>query len=352
MTGTSFSRDVADTVMFAAVIGAGPHGRRIMDALQQMEQVELHTVVDRSPEVLESLTLSPVVQRFTDVEALFAEGAPELVCVATNGPSHAPLVTKAIAAGARFVMVEKPMACSPTECDQMIAAASQHGVRLSVDNSRRHDPMYRWLRTRIRSGEWGALRSISIQRPGIGLGCLAIHSFDLVSFLSDRQCRQVTAWVDDPVGLNPRGREFNDPGGTVVMEMDGGFRALIQQIEDGAGPMSVELDLTAARVRLDEKLPALEIIERDLAVAVGPGRPPKYEMVEPPADLPLKPNMPNMLRGVLDELIGHDALGCDALSGRHAVEVLVAAHLSHERGHSPVALPLAGADRGRWLAVT
>jgi len=41
---------------------------------------------------------------------------------------------------------------------------------------------------------------------------------------------------------------------------------VIAQIEDGAGPMSVEIDLTAARVRIDEKWGEAEVIERDLAV--------------------------------------------------------------------------------------
>ena len=37
----------------------------------------------------------------------------------------------------------------------MIDEAQRRGVRLSVDQSRRHDPLYRWLRDTIRSGELG-----------------------------------------------------------------------------------------------------------------------------------------------------------------------------------------------------
>ena len=232
----------------------------------------------------------------------------------------------------------------------MIAAAGEG--RLAVDNSRRHDPMYRWLREKIRAGDFGALRAIWIQRPGIGLGCLAIHAYDLVRFLSDDEVVRVSGWVDAPVGENPRGKSFVDPGGLSVLELSRGARAVIAQIEDGAGPMSVELDFTSARIRIDEKTPELEIIARDPRVVPGPGRPPKFDRLTPPEGLSLKPDMFVMIRGVLTELASEAAMDCDAQSGLRAVEILAATHLSHRSGHAPVSLPLTGEARKLWLAIT
>lgn len=337
--------------MKVAIIGLGPHGKRLAQATREAG-LELAAVVDAREEALAPFAEQPGAGRYGSTTALYAALIPDLVCIATNGPSHTDLAIEAMNRGVRRVLVEKPMACSLAECDRMMAIADEKGVRLAVDQSRRWDPMYRWLRDQIRSGRWGQPRAAWIQRPGIGLGCLATHSFDLVQFLFDKEPRAITAWVDEPVASNPRGERFVDPGGFVVMDFGPGLRATVAQIEDGAGPMSVELDLTGARVRIDEKSGELEVIARDLSIKPGPDRPPVFERLEVPSGLATRPSMPVMLTGVLKELASGGDMDCDARHGRSAVETLVAAHLSHQRGHVPQALPLVAEDREQWLPVT
>lgn len=334
--------------MKAAVIGLGMHGQRICDVLGEMPGIELAGVVDVRESARASTRLSQSVARASSIDELWQATKPDVVCIATHGPSHADIALRAMELGARFIMVEKPMACSVDECDRMMDAASRHGVRLSVDQSRRHDPMYRWLRDQIRGGAWGALRHVYIQRPGVGLGCLATHSFDLVAFLADRGVKGVIGFVDPPLGANARGAEFSDPGGHVLLDLGDRVRGTVVQIEDGSGPMSVELDLTAARVRIDEKLGTVEVVIRDDSV-----KPPSFSVASVPERLTAKTDMKLMLHGVLAELVGSGPLDCDAVHGRLSVEVLVAAYLSHERGNVCVALPLAETtDRKRWLPVT
>jgi predicted dehydrogenase len=187
-----------------------------------------------------------------------------------------------------------------------------------------------------------------MQRPGIGLGCNATHSFDAIRFLTGRDVRRVTGWVDPPIGANPRGAQFVDPGGMVVMEMEqgaddkSGLRAVVAQIEDGAGPTAVEIDLTAARVRLDEKTGQVEIWERDTSVKPGPGRPAVFRQAEPPAGVTAKVDIHAGLRDLLANLISNEPL--NAVHGRASIEVLMAAYLSARRGNTPVAVPSKDAE--------
>ena len=339
--------------MKAALIGLGPHGKRVMDAIAKLDGIELSAVVDQRAEALQAAEIPPNAKCYLSANELWADQQVDLVCITTNGPSHAPIALEAMTQGVHYIMVEKPMACSVVDCERMIDAANRYGARLSVNQSRRHDPLYRWLRDRIHSGEWGTPRCVWIQRPGIGLGCLATHSFDLARFLTGRDVEQVTAWVDEPLGKNPRGAQFIDPGGLVVLEMGSGLRAVITQIEDGAGPMSVELDFTAGRVRLDEKLGTVEIIERDMAIQPGPGRPAVFRQTTAPDGMTAKTNMATMLQGVLQELVSDQFLECEALHGKIAIEVLVAAYVSHRNGHAPVALSeLSQEDKELCLQVT
>src|ERR1700687_3046479 len=106
--------------MKAAVIGVGPHGRRIVDVLRALPGVELAAVVDRSEQALAAAELPPDVARYRSDQELWSRGDVALVCVATNGPSHAALSLSAMEAGARYLLVEKPMACSLAECDQIL----------------------------------------------------------------------------------------------------------------------------------------------------------------------------------------------------------------------------------------
>jgi predicted dehydrogenase len=336
----------------AALVGAGPHGLRIAGVLAELPGIEFAAAVDRREEALAAAPLPEGVARLTSSDELFARGDIDLVCIATNGPSHAKLALAAMDSGARYLMIEKPMACSLAECDAIISRARQTKTRITVDHVRCYAPAYLWLRHEIASGRWGKLKTIWMQRPGIGLGCNAVHSFAAITMLAGAPVRRVTGWVDPPVGTNPRGAEFVDPGGLVVLELADGARGVVAQIEDGAGPMSADIHLTAGRIRLDERFGTIEIIERDLSVKPGPNRPPALSRVDAPEGLSANSPLPTMVRGCLEDLLS-DRPGADGSDGRASTEVLVAAYLSHERGNAPVDLPLDGREAlERWLPVT
>ena len=329
--------------MRAVVIGLGPHGLRIARVINEMPGLTLVGVVDRDPGTFQADEVPEDCVCTDDVEQALAL-APDVVCIATNGPSHEALAVQCMEAGVGRVLVEKPMATSVVACDRMIAVAAATGARLSVDQSRRHDPFYRWLREEIRSGRWGEPRTGWIQFPGIGLGCLGTHHFDLVRFLFDSEVERVTAWVDEPVQSNPRGEQFVDPGGLVALECGSDLRMVVAQIEDGAGPRSIELNFTAARIQIDERMGVGEIIERDLSIIPGPGRPPAYIDAPLPEHISPKINMFVMLRGVLEELCGEEQMDCDGVHGRQSVEVLAAAHASHAANAGAVRLPLSAEE--------
>jgi len=331
----------------------GPHGRRIVDAIAQLPNCELAAVVDRSEQALAYEKLPEKTAQLTSTDALWAARDVELVCVATNGPSHAALALAAMEAGVRHLLIAKPMACSLAECDKIMVQSRERGCRVVVDHIRRHAPAYVWLRQRIASGDWGSPRAVWMQRPGIGLGCNATHSFDAIRFITGRDVTQVTGWVDPPIAKNPRGAEFVDPGGLVVMELGPGLRAIVAQVEDGAGPTTLEIDLTAARVRLDEKSGQIEVIERDTSIKPGPGRPPVYRNAELPSGLSAQIDMQAGLRETLSNLISGEPLVCDVVHGRASVEVLVATYVSQRRGHAPLAIPSADEEMiSLWLPIT
>jgi predicted dehydrogenase len=335
-----------------AIIGLGPMGRRHLQALRLVENAKLVAAADTRPQALAAADLNGA-RAYTDAHAMLADVRADTVIVATNGPSHRELVLEAIAAGARSILCEKPIACSIAEAEEMISAARERGCALAVNHCRRHVPAYRYLAERIQSGEWGQLRSIKASWPGIGLGCGATHMIDLWNFLGGEQLNTVFGWIDPIRGPNPRGSEYCDPGGMVVATSASGTRYVHEQTEDGAGPDTLVIETTGAQITIDERSGSARVTVRDLSVKPGLGRPPKYDTVLLPPEAPLALDIIRLSADILRELVEERVLTCDAEHGLRSLEVVVAAHLSHRRGHAPVSVPIADSDaKATWLPIT
>lgn len=326
-------------ILKTGIIGLGPHGRRWFDVALTNPNLEIIGLVDSNSEKLK--LIEEVFPKFTTIDELLKETSPDVVIVATHGPSHSEIAIKCIGAGVKYLLIEKPMACSVAECVAMETNAALYSARMAIGKINRHDPLYVFLKEKIKNREWGQLRSIYIQKPGIGLGCLGTHSFDLLTFLLDDFPSTVTGWLDDPIGVNPRGKQFVDPGGLVVLEFaNTKVRAVVSQIEDGAGPPTMELHFTDARVFHDPKNNFIDVRIRDRSVKPGPGIPAAYKKMQIPDDLNIKGNMITQMRELLNNLISDQEIVAAPKYGRIAVEVLVAAYVSHNKGNTPVHLPL------------
>jgi len=92
----------------------------------------------------------------TDWEALAADPHVDAAIVSTPNFLHAPQAVALLRNG-KHVMVEKPMATSVAECDEMIAAASASGARLMVAHCWRFRDEVIALRDRIAAGELGEI---------------------------------------------------------------------------------------------------------------------------------------------------------------------------------------------------
>src|SRR5687768_3065184 len=101
-----------------------------LPALLASTEVELVAFVD--PDLARARRLAdraPGAEALTDVDQL--AGRVDAVLVATPNAWHAPLGAPLLAAGVH-VLVEKPMARTAAECDELLAAARAGGAVLAV----------------------------------------------------------------------------------------------------------------------------------------------------------------------------------------------------------------------------
>ena len=135
---------------------------------------------------------SPAV--YTDLAAMLADPDIDAVYVATPTFLHASQALAALAAGKR-VLVEKPLARTPAECDALIAA----GGTLHVAYYRRFWPKWQAIRDEVGNGRLGDIVSATVNvrtgpaggwrddpaqagRAG-NLGDIGCHRLDLLCWL-------------------------------------------------------------------------------------------------------------------------------------------------------------------------
>lgn len=184
--------DVSARPLRAGVVGLGMMGRnhaRVWD--ESIPGVELVAVADPDAAALRRVTHGRPTRGHADAAAMLAEERLDLVSVVAPTSLHLPIVLAALAAGVH-VLVEKPIAATRHEAEQMIAAAGEAGRILSVGHIERFNPAILELRRRLAAGELGRIFEVHATRLGpfparirdVGVVVdLAPHDLDVMRFL-------------------------------------------------------------------------------------------------------------------------------------------------------------------------
>ncbi|MBN1963494.1 MAG: Gfo/Idh/MocA family oxidoreductase [Anaerolineae bacterium] len=131
-------------------------------ALQQTGHSELVAVMRRDGEKARDYAARHGVPKwYDDADALIHDPDVNAVYIATPPDSHAEY-TRRVAAAGKPVYVEKPLARTHAECQQMITACESAGVSLYAAYYRRCLPRFLKIRDLIEGGAIGAVRLVSI----------------------------------------------------------------------------------------------------------------------------------------------------------------------------------------------
>ena len=120
-----------------AVIGVGHLGRHHARLLATLDDAELTAVVDTVPDRAATAAQATGAHALSDYRELFDR--VDAVTVAVPTELHAEIARPFLDRGIA-VLVEKPMARSLAEADDMIAAAKASGAVLAVGHTERYNP--------------------------------------------------------------------------------------------------------------------------------------------------------------------------------------------------------------------
>jgi predicted dehydrogenase len=142
------------------IIGMGRSGWELHAVpLSKLPQYCVAAICDQSEARRDQAAQQFGARPYYDPHKLIADKEVDLVVVAVPGSLHTTLTIAALEAG-KDVVVEKPMANTLAEADQMLAAAEQSGRLLTVFHNRRWDGDYQLVKTLVQAGEIGELLTI------------------------------------------------------------------------------------------------------------------------------------------------------------------------------------------------
>ena len=327
-----------DSIPTAAIIGAGRMGRRHIGVVRKVG-LNLVGIVDVSRDALihaqreydldnELLLDSP--------ERLYDRGIPEYVIVATTADSHCPLTCMAAERGVKFIFVEKPLAVSIGECEQMIATCSKYGAQLSVNHQMRFLDQYTKPKALLNSDEYGGFTSMTVVAGNFGMSMNGTHYAEAFRFMADEDPVEVTAWFSSDIVPNPRGAQFQDRAGSMRVLTASGKRLYLEIGSDQGHGIQVTYASRNGLIGINEFTGEMIATVRDAQYRDLPTT--RYGMLAIIAHEHIQPvEVIDSTAQVLAAMLSNQNQ-VTAIQGMMAVKVLVAAYTSAESGGRPVKL--------------
>ena len=197
------------------IVGGGELAQKsVVPALALLPDSELVAVTSRRPESARAFAAKNGIRAHDTLEALLADPEVDAVYIATPNGMHAANAIAAAGAG-KHVLCDKPMALDAAECESMIAACSQAGVRLGVVFQNRFHPAHVEARRHLQAGALGEIQYATAQLctgkargfwqgwradPAVaGSGAIvgqAVHPIDILRHLMGSEVVRVQAMTD------------------------------------------------------------------------------------------------------------------------------------------------------------
>jgi UDP-N-acetylglucosamine 3-dehydrogenase len=192
------------SIMRAVVIGVGSMGRNHARVYAELEEVQLVAVSDLDQSQAEKVASQFGVRAYANYVAMLESERPDLASVVVPTREHLNVARAAIERGIH-VLVEKPIASTLAEGQEMIRLAEQYGVKLSVGHIERFNPAIIELKQRLECGELGRVFEIHARRLGpfpprirdVGVVVdLATHDLDIMRWLVGSPVQRIYAEME------------------------------------------------------------------------------------------------------------------------------------------------------------
>ncbi|WML51395.1 Gfo/Idh/MocA family oxidoreductase [Neobacillus sp. PS3-12] len=197
-------------ILNIGIVGLGIAGASMISAMLSHPNIRLAGAATRNKDRREQFAKDYQVETYPTIQELCQSSTIDAVYIATPTELHSEHVRIA-AEAKKHIIVEKPLAVSLEEADEMIETAEKNGVQLIVGHSHSFEPSIQKMREIIESGQLGRVLMIHnwyyndwLYRPRtpeelqteLGGGVTyrqGSHQFDIIRLLGGGKVRSVRA---------------------------------------------------------------------------------------------------------------------------------------------------------------
>src|SRR5690606_23850094 len=128
------------------VVGCGYWGPNLIRNFRALPGCHLKMMCDTNEQRLQHLgNLYPEVERETDYNRMLTQSGIDAVVVATSVKHHFPMAKASLLAG-KHTFIEKPMASSVEQCEELVDIAENKGLVLMVGHTFLYSPAVRKIK--------------------------------------------------------------------------------------------------------------------------------------------------------------------------------------------------------------
>ncbi len=196
-----FERPRQANAVRVGVIGYGYWGPNIVRNLHALDECEVVTVCDKSPDALRRAhRVYPSIDLTTDFNSVLMSPDIDAVAVITPVWTHYELAKAALSNG-KHVFVEKPFTSTSAQAEELIELAERKNLRIMVDHTFLFTGAVRKIRQLVDEGVLGRLYYYDSSRVNLGLfqhdvnvvWDLAPHDLAIMDYLLGAEPQAVAA---------------------------------------------------------------------------------------------------------------------------------------------------------------
>jgi predicted dehydrogenase len=192
------------------VVGCGYWGPNLIRNFRALHDCKMKVICDQDVNRLKQLkALYPEVQTETSFEKVLADKSIDALIIATPVRFHYKMAKASLEAG-KHTFIEKPMASSSAECEELNEIAEKNGLTLMIGHTFLYSSPVRKIKEIVMSGDIGQIQYISSRRLNLGLyqkdinvaWDLAPHDLSIILYIMEQA----------PLSVNCRGNCHITPG--------------------------------------------------------------------------------------------------------------------------------------------
>lgn len=152
-----------------AVVGCGYWGPNLIRNLYSLFDCKVEMVCDVDEKRLEHMkALYANIKTTNNYDDLIDNQDIDAICIATPVRFHFEMARKSLQAN-KHTFIEKPMASSVKECEELIDLAEKHGLTLMIGHTFIYSSPVRKIKEIISNGDLGEIMYIGSRRLNLGL---------------------------------------------------------------------------------------------------------------------------------------------------------------------------------------